>query len=704
MRTDGPIQSHTDSAFDLAELLAFLWLKKFRIVFFTLLIALAGAYHIFNLPKIYTASSTILLGDGEQGFSLSATMGAFGNDGDPKIDTYMEFIRSRQFIGKVVDELGLVYDPEFRPISSDVTDEYARDHAINVLLGGLALSRLGETTLLKVMFSSQNPKIAADVANTIGPAFFTFQSDMGKQKANATSRWLSQQLVELQTKLATAEQKLQNFLIDNDLTDVGSKIEISRIEISGLLKEKLIIENRFSEVSASVAQAQLAGNNFEQLVQIPWILNNQMMISIRRNISAQEQLFAELSKRYKNKHHKYISAVATLSTLRNEQQALALELSAGLKQEFEKLKARNLSLENQIKTAKKAHGELGKHELQLEKLRREVESTQTLYEVFLSRLRETEILKDLGSSEQFAVIDAASVPVGPSKPRVALLMALVLMFGSLASSGFWLIIHLVSDKRTRFLNILNKMNIPVLAQVPKYKKVKTKKGVIVVSNRGANYEYAEAVRSLRAEITFRSDDTPIRTIIVTRVKSTKAKSNLGIDLAESFGYLEKSIIVDADMRQPHVGTEYGMEKAAAGLTNFIGRRQSFSDSSYRENGSQLSVMPSGTIPSDPLLYISKPRFAGFVKKLGVLFEHVIIEAPEVNLFSDTMIISKSVDGVVLLCDLEITDSADLMEAIQRLQESRAPLIGVVFENVKNVGNKVLKRSRGKALIKKMVRY
>jgi succinoglycan biosynthesis transport protein ExoP len=69
-----------------------------------------------------------------------------------------------------------------------------------------------------------------------------------------------------------------------------------------------------------------------------------------------------------------------------------------------------------------------------------------------------------------------------------------------------------------------------------------------------------------------------------------------------------------------------------------------------------------------------------------------------------MIIAKSADGVVLLCDLEITDSADLLEAIQSLRESRAPLIGVVFENAKNVRSKIPKRNRSKGLIKKMIRY
>jgi succinoglycan biosynthesis transport protein ExoP len=708
MKTGEHYQSQTDTAFDLAELLAFLWLKKFRIVFFTILIVIAGAYHIFNLPKIYTASSTILLGDGEQGFSLSSTIANFGNDGDAKIDTYIEFIRSRQFIGQVVDELSLVYDLEFRPVSGDVTNEYVRDHAIDVLLEGLSLSRLGDTTLLKVMFSSEKPKTAAAVANTIGPAFFAFQSDMGKQKANATSQWLSQQLVELQTKLAVAEQTLQDFLIDNNLTDVSSKIEIARIEISGLLQERLAIEKMFAEVSASVGQVQLAAGKIEQLVQIPWVLNNQMMISVRRNISAQEQLFAELSKRYKSKHHRYISAVTTLSTLRNEQQSLVLELSAGLMQEFDKLKIRKRSVDNQVESAKKAHGELGKHELQLDRLRREVESTQTLYEVFLSRLRETEILKDLGSSEQFAVIDTASVPVGPSKPRVALLMALVLMFGSLASSGFWLVLHLVSDKKTRFKKLLQMQGLALLGELPKPAKVKNAKTKnssfeIKIPTKAEAF-YTDSVRVLRSELMVRSDELPIRTLVLTSVQHGKRRSKLAIELAESFAGLEKSIIVDADLRQPQIGIEYGLEQLTPGLTNFISRRSAFSESNFREKGSQLSVMPSGAIPNDPLVYLTKPRFGEFIKKLGVLFEQVIIEAPPVNAYSDTLVVSKLVDAVVLLCDVEVTESADLLEAIQRLQDSGAPLLGVVFENSKNIKSKLPQRSRGKSLIKKVINY
>jgi succinoglycan biosynthesis transport protein ExoP len=216
--------------------------------------------------------------------------------------------------------------------------------------------------------------------------------------------------------------------------------------------------------------------------------------------------------------------------------------------------------------------------------------------------------------------------------------------------------------------------------------------------------YSESVRAIRSELMVRSDDSPIRTLLLASVQQGKRRSKLAIELAESFGGLDKSIIVDADLRNPQVGIEYGFEQLTPGLTNFISRRSSFSASSFREKGSQLSVMPSGSIPSDPLVYLTKPRFGEFIKRLGVLFERVVIETPPVNAYGDALVVSKVVDAVVLLCDLELTESADLLEAIQRFQDSGAPLLGVVFENAKNIKSKIPQRSRGKNLVKKVINY
>jgi receptor protein-tyrosine kinase len=704
METNQRHQSATEVSFDLTDLVGFLWQQKIRIVLSSTAIIFAGIYYISGLPLIYSASSRIVLGDNEPSFSLPSVVSDFGYGGEAILDTYIEFIRSRQFIKGVVDEMGLIHVPEFRSTGVSHSADEAREYAIDVLLGGLTLNKIGDTYLLKISFDSKNPKVAADVANFVGPAFFVYHAKINTEKANDTSKWLNDQLGSLQNKLITAEDALQAYIEENQLIGANSQIEFARAEILILLEEKLSIEKNLATVKSSLSQIDSAAGEAAKLKQVDYIMKHPMMVNIRINLLTKQQAFSQVSKRYKSKHHRYIAANASIKKLESEEQQLIEQLIAGLRQNVATYEQRLASLNLQMNKAEQKHSELSRYELQLTKLRREIESTQSLYEVFVSRLQETQMLKDLGKTNQFSVVDYASVPLYPSKPRKLMLLVVVVLFAVVFSSGLWLLLHLISDKQTRFRNLLINLDVTVLAQISKYKKVKKKKGIVGIAKHDKNYEYSESIRSLRAEISYGAGDAPIRSFAIARVKGGKTKSNIGIDLAESFGHLEKSILVDVDMRQPHVGKEYGMEQLTPGLTNFIGRRFSFSDSHYRESGSQLSVMPTGAVPSDPLLYLSKPRFAGFVKKLSVLYEHVILEAPQVNLYSDIMVIAKLVDGIVLICDVETTDSSELLEAVQRLRESRAPLLGVVFENAKNVRSKLPKRNRGKALIKKMINY
>ena len=704
METNQGHRKSSGVSFDLTDLIGFLWQQKIRIILSSAAIIVAGIYYISGLPLIYSASSRIVLGNDEPSFSLPSAVSDFGYGSETILDTYIEFIRSRQFIKGVVDEMGLTHAPEFRKSGAFLSEDKAREYAIDEVLDSLKLNKIGDTYLLKVTYDSKDPKIAADVANFIGPAFFVYHAKINTEKANDTSKWLNDQLETLQNKLMTAEDALQAFIEENQLIGANSQIEFARAEILILLEEKLTIEKTLAALKASLSQIDSAAGNETTLKRVDYIMKQPMMINIRNNLLTQQQVFSQVSKRYKSKHHRYIAANASIIKLESEERQLIEQLIAGIRQNVSTYEQRLESLNFQMSKAEKKHSELSRSELQLTKLRREIDSTQALYEVFVSRLQETQMLKDLGKTNQFSVVDYASIPIYPTKPRKLMLLVVVSFFAAVFSSGFWLLLHLISDKQTRFRNLLNSLDVTVLAQISKYKKVKKKKGIVSIAKHDKNYEYSESIRSLRAEITFREGDTPIRSIAVARVKVGKTKSNIGIDLAESFGHLEKSILVDADMRQPHVGKIYGMEQLTPGLTNFIGRRFSFSDSHYRENGSQLSVMPTGAVPTDPLLYLSKPRFASFVKKLSVLYEHVILEAPEVNQYSDIMVIAKLVDGIVLICDVETTDSPELLEAIQRLRESRAPLLGVVFENAKNVRNKLRKSNRGKDLIKKMINY
>lgn len=694
-------QENQDVAFDVGDLFAFLWQKKFRIVFSAVLLLVAGGHYVVNLPKHYTASSTILLGGGESGLNLPASMASFAGGDDNKMDTYMEFMRSKQFIELIVNGLNLDKSKEFQPARPFGTRQEQLNHSIRFFLTNLSLSPVGETELLRVSYESASPQQAADIVNFIGPAFFTFYEEKSKQKADDASQWINSQLAILEAKLAEAEEALQEFMRENQLIDVRSQIELARTEISALLAEKLINEKQLAAIQATFDQVQSRGKDYAGLMQISWFLQNPLVIDMRSKVVAQEQVLAELSKRYKSKHHRHIAAKATLDGLINELHRLLDNLIASLEQQLNQLKVRKSTLETQISVIKAEHGDLGKHELQLARLRREVESTQKLYEVFLSRLQETEILKDLGSTEEFAIVDFAATPRVPSRPKVMILLAVLAIFSGIASVGFWLVLHLVSDRQTRHRQLLRKLGVPLIAEIPKLGGLlKSNKVSYAVEKGQKSYSFSEAIRSLRTFLMVQPDDTEHRIIAITGVNKAAGRNTVSISLSNSFAKLEKTLLLDIDLRSPALARTFSLPEDHPGVSNFISRKARFSDCIVRQPDSQLSIMPTGPVPADPMVYISKPRFASIINKLGILYERVIIELPSVTEFSDALIVSKHVDSVVLVCDSDKTDSADLLDAVQRLQDSGAPLAGVVFNRVKGVRHKLPARSRAKKSFKK----
>jgi succinoglycan biosynthesis transport protein ExoP len=700
--------SANSGGFDLADLFGFLWQKKIRIIVTICILTFLGTSYVQKMPKIYSASSTLLFSQESDTFSIGNSFSALTNNGNNKIDTFIELIRSRQFAQKIVEKLQLQSRQEFKKKVLDGQRVADTQNAVSKLLKHLQLSKVSNTDMLKVTYESTLAYTAAEVVNAIGPTFFEYLTKVEKEKADETTQWLDGQLLTLSSQLEGAETELEQFMQANGLIDLKSQVDLAKTEISKMIEQRLTAEDILSNTSATMSQINAANGNADKLMQVPIILNNPLLRTLNSDLFRKQLEFDELSKRYKYKHHKYIAAQGAVDALQTNLDQTLSKVIDSFKQEYQTIKQRYRELEKQLQVARSKHTALGTHEFKLASLKRKALATQKLYDVFLSRLQQAEILQDLDAGDDFAVVDFAQTPDKHIKPRVLLGMTFSLILSSIFSIGFWLMIHLIADKKARFTTLLRNHGVALLGELPKPEKANKglDKKIMSKNKMPTKVEilYSESVRALRSELMVRSDDVPIRTLLLASVQQGKRRSKLAIELAKSFASLDKSILVDADLRDPQIGIEYGLQQLTPGLTNFISRRSSFSDSNVREKGSQLSVMPSGAIPSDPLVYLTKPRFGEFIKRLGVLFERVVIETPPVNAYSDALVVSKVVDAVVLLCDLELTESADLLEAIQRFHDTGAPLLGVVFENAKSIKNKIPQRSRGENLVNKMINY
>ncbi|MDN4502888.1 polysaccharide biosynthesis tyrosine autokinase [Alteromonadaceae bacterium BrNp21-10] len=672
-------QFQTNNSFDFTDLLTFLWGKKFRIVALALVMTVSAGYFVVQLPKVYVASSTLMLAQGSSGGFKPSMMSLAGGE-DGKMDTYMEFIKSRQFAEIIVSELELHREKEFQSKNGAGQDQF--DTALEKFLDKLSMSKVRSTDMLRLSFSSYSPKLATHIVNTIGPAFFAFHGSLQQQKMDDASSRLVSQLTDTESRLAEAEQALLEYQQQNNIIDVKTQIEMSQSEITALVQEKLLNEKLLSDAHTSLAQTRQYADNEQMLMQIPWIMQNSLTQDLRRKILNQEQQLNDIAKRYKFKHHKYIAAESALTSLRDELTSVIQQLTNGLQQSIQRFQARQSELTTQINSAKANLNVLGKQEVQLAKLDRELQATEKVYDAFTKQFREAEMLKNMGHNEEFAIVDFATVPKYPAKPNVTLIMVMIAMISGVFSAGFWLILHLINNKESRFRNMLHAMEVPVLAALPRVgKKHRQRSPLPLLSTKGeTSYQYSEAIRSLRTSILIGQQQ--IKTVAISSVSQGVGKASVAINLAESCSNMENVLLADIDLSRPSIARGYELPEGHPGITDYFAKKAGFAECLYRKNADRLSVLPSGHVSSDPLAVISTDRFLNFLKKLTGHFDRIILEAPPIQSISDALILSRMVDAVILVIDIEKTDYTGLQASIQRLRETNAPLMGVVFNKMK----------------------
>ena len=104
---------------------------------------------------------------------------------------------------------------------------------------------------------------------------------------------------------------------------------------------------------------------------------------------------------------------------------------------------------------------------------------------------------------------------------------------------------------------------------------------------------------------------------------------------------------------------------------------------YRMEGLDLSILASDARNAqDALELLSIPETPERIRRLRDKFDYIIIDTPPVLAFSDAMVWAKMADGVILTSYIGHTSKVEMKEALKRLSEIKANIIGTVINNVK----------------------
>jgi len=195
-----------------------------------------------------------------------------------------------------------------------------------------------------------------------------------------------------------------------------------------------------------------------------------------------------------------------------------------------------------------------------------------------------------------------------------------------------------------------------------------------------SFASGEAYNLLSTNLSFSfPDKTGGRVIGITSACPQDGKSTTAINLAYSLADSgNRVILIDADMRRPSVAKMININ-VYPGLSNLLIED---TDSAVRANTmhKNMSVLPAGDIPPNPTELIRSERMCSIMERFREEYDYVIVDMPPVNAVADPLVISKCVDGMILVVRHDSTKRRDISEAVRQLRLVDARLLGFVYND------------------------
>lgn len=193
-----------------------------------------------------------------------------------------------------------------------------------------------------------------------------------------------------------------------------------------------------------------------------------------------------------------------------------------------------------------------------------------------------------------------------------------------------------------------------------------------------NFAVRESYKALRTNVMFSIPKKECRRIIVTSAVDGDGKStnsvNLAINIAETG---TKVLLIDCDLRRPNVANLMNIDNKK-GLSNVLTGYCSFENAVVKDATPNLDVLPAGEVPPNPTELLGSSAFSELLDSVSSKYEYVILDTPPVNLVTDTVLLSKLVDGIIIVVRANRTEKDSVNYAINSLRLVDAKILGFVY--------------------------
>lgn len=592
-------------------------------------------------------------------------------------ETQYKLLSSRAVAYRIIEAMNLMEHPEYKSFKEGVnkSPQDIKREVADAFGGQLEITPIKNSYLVDIAFKSADQNLAMQVPNDICKEYLKFCMETRSQSYTLIREWLEIQLLQLAGKVEGSEMKLLD--------------HARKADFMGLEGDDNVIVKKYVELNKALTTAQADRMNkesqYRQLqekgVDAPLIANNPLIMDLRKEIIAANAKISSAGAIYAKNHPQMQGDTAKLGELRSRLKNEVNRTMNTVKADYEiALRTENF-LQGAAESQKEKVGKLQDGMVKYNILKRDMATGQQLYEALLARMKEASVASTMVASNA-VIIDAAELPLYPFSPNKNKNIALALLFGLAGGLGLaFLVEHLDSSIKT-VAELENVYRIPALGAIPlsatmqpaisKDKAV----GLEIVSQ--PKSMMSEAIHQVQASVMLSLSGRPPQIIMVCSANPSEGKSSISTNLAASLAMRDyKVVLMDIDLRKPTLSRAFQLPQQP-GLSNFLSGGASLAEIIYPTEIPNLSLIPAGSIPPNPIPLLASQTFADLLKDLSGDFQNIIIDTPPVVGFADARMISPMVDGVLMVFKHHTTTREAGRLAVQLLTKANARILGGVL--------------------------
>jgi exopolysaccharide transport family protein len=711
-----------DATVDLMDVLGMLRRRKWLIMLVTALGTVAAALLGMVITPTYTAKSAVMV-DPRQlqiGNIEQVLQGLTVNTST--IATQIGLLQSETFLASVMDDLHLFDDPEFNPslrpqppttvaalptflqpvgqVLSYLPSEWliatglasqpepllesqapgvVREKTIDNFTKNVSFLSDGQSYLIQVSFTSEDPEKAAVISNRISELYIQDQINSKLGATDKASGWLEQRLNELRTEVQKSDEAVQKFKTTNNIVEAGGTT-LNDQELSDLNRELVTAQADLAAKQSKLRIIRDMGGSAAALQSVGDVTASPMVLQLRQQQIELERQESQLRTLYGDRHPLIVQ-------LKDEKAKVA----AGIREEVSRV---THTLENDVKVASVQVGSIQSAldklknrsvqdrvaDVQLQELDRVALANRTLYEQLLARFNETQDQQGIVEADA-RVIAKASPPVAPSSPGPKLFAAAGFTVSFLLGSLMAVLLERLDRGLRSAREVESALGLTTLGLVPRVDRLRRKQRPHQYLREKPLSSYAEAIRGVLTALRLSNPQNPPRVLLVTSSLPEEGKTTFAVSLASLVARSQKRVLlIDLDLRHPSVHRELGWQ-VSAGLVEYMAGERTLQEVIHNDLETGLHFLPVKAHTTTPTDLLESDKMRELLQVCRENYDLIVLDSAPVASVNDTKVAAGLADRVVFIVRWGKTIESAARDSLRSLREAGIEPAGAVLAQI-----------------------